>query len=74
MVRGEPARVVIVGDSTVCEYPEGHANRGWGHYVEGYFREGAVKVINLAASGRSTKTFIKEGRWEKAWGRGRTLC
>jgi lysophospholipase L1-like esterase len=61
-----PLRIVIVGDSTVCEYPATSAQRGWGHFIEEYFRDGTVKVINLAASGRSTKTFIKEGRWQKA--------
>jgi lysophospholipase L1-like esterase len=61
-----PLRIVIVGDSTVCEYPETSPNRGWGHYIEERFKDGAVKVINLAAGGRSTKTFIQEGRWAKA--------
>lgn len=61
-----PLRIVIVGDSTVSDYPATHANRGWGQFVEEHFRDGAVKVINLAASGRSTKTFIREGRWQKA--------
>lgn len=59
-------RIVIIGDSTVCEYPSARPERGWGHFIEEKFMEGAVKVINLAASGRSTKTFIREGRWQKA--------
>jgi lysophospholipase L1-like esterase len=64
---GESAiRMVIIGDSTVCNYPDSHTNRGWGMYIEERFSAGAVKVINLAASGRSTKTFIQEGRWQKA--------
>jgi lysophospholipase L1-like esterase len=63
---GQAARIVIVGDSTVCEYPATRPERGWGMYLEERFKEGTVKVINLAASGRSTKTFIQEGRWEKA--------
>jgi lysophospholipase L1-like esterase len=61
----EPPRMVIIGDSTVCEYPEASPSRGWGHYIQGYFKDG-IKVVNLAASGRSTKTFIAEGRWQKA--------
>lgn len=61
-----PLRIVIVGDSTVCDYPATHTNRGWGQYIEERFKEGAVKVINLAAPGRSTKSFIQEGRWQKA--------
>ena len=58
-------KIVIIGDSTVCEYPADSPNRGWGHYIGDYFRD-SVKIVNLAASGRSTKTFIKEGRWAKA--------
>ena len=56
--------LAIVGDSTVCEYPPEHACRGWGQYVQDYF-ENTVQVINLAKSGRSTKTFINEGLWGK---------
>jgi lysophospholipase L1-like esterase len=61
-----PLRVVLVGDSTVCIYPVEKAERGWGMFVEERFAEDSVKVINLAASGRSTKTFIQQGRWKKA--------
>jgi lysophospholipase L1-like esterase len=59
-------RIVIIGDSTVCDYPAKHTNRGWGQYIEERFQPEAVKVANLAAAGRSTKTFIQEGRWKKA--------
>lgn len=62
----QPSRIVIIGDSTVCNYPADRPDRGWGQFIEERFREGTVKVINLAAAGRSTRTFIKEGRWEKA--------
>jgi lysophospholipase L1-like esterase len=63
---GAPVRLVIVGDSTVSEYPAERPERGWGHFIEERFKPGAVKVTNLAKSGRSTKTFIKEGLWQKA--------
>ncbi len=61
-----PLRVVIVGDSTVCNYPQTSPNRGWGQFIAERFKDGTVRVINLAASGRSAKTFIREGRWKKA--------
>jgi len=61
-----PLRIVIVGDSTVCNYPASSPNRGWGQFIQERFKAGTVRVINLAASGRSTKTFIREGRWKKA--------
>jgi len=58
-------RLVIIGDSTVCNYPTNGFQRGWGQYIQGYFKNN-VTVINLAKSGRSTKTFIQEGLWQKA--------
>ena len=61
-----PLRLVIVGDSTVCNYTSTVPTRGWGMYIQERFKKGTVTVINLAASGRSTKTFIQEGRWQKA--------
>ncbi len=61
-----PLHLVIVGDSTVCDYPEAHANRGWGQFVREYFRNGRVMVTNLAVSGASTKSFLRGGRWQKA--------
>ena len=61
---GTQLRLVIIGDSTVCKYPLEHTCRGWGQYIQDYF-EDTVQVINLAKSGRSTKTFIKEGLWGK---------
>ncbi|MEO6788798.1 MAG: rhamnogalacturonan acetylesterase [Chthoniobacteraceae bacterium] len=57
--------IVIIGDSTVCEYPADAPSRGWGHFIAEYFND-KVRVVNLAASGRSTKTFIAEGRWKRA--------
>ncbi len=61
-----PLRLVLVGDSTVCEYPEERPDRGWGQCFAECFQPGSVNVINHAAGGRSTKSFIKEGRWQKA--------
>jgi lysophospholipase L1-like esterase len=60
-----PLRLVIIGDSTVCNYPTNGLQRGWGQFIQGYFKDD-VTVINLAKSGRSTKTFIREGLWQKA--------
>jgi lysophospholipase L1-like esterase len=57
-------RLAVIGDSTVCDYPAEKPERGWGQYLQGYF-DASVKVTNLAKSGRSTKTFIKEGLWQK---------
>ena len=59
-------KIVLVGDSTVCNYALAKPDRGWGMFIEERFKPGTVQVVNLAAAGRSTKTFIEEGRWRKA--------
>ena len=40
-------RLVIVGDSTVCNYPNNEPTRGWGQFVQGFFKE-SLRVSNLA--------------------------
>ena len=57
--------IVIIGDSTVCDYPPEHACRGWGQFIAEHFKD-TVRVANHAAGGRSTKSFIAEGRWKRA--------
>ncbi len=56
--------IVIIGDSTVCDYPPEHACRGWGQFIAENFKD-TVRVANHARSGRSTKSFIAEGRWAR---------
>ena len=57
--------IVIVGDSTVADYPAASTMRGWGQMLGEFLTDG-VKVVNLAAGGRSSKSFIREGRWKAA--------
>ena len=52
-------KIVLVGDSTVND--EG----GWGYGFK-KFLDADVECINTAANGRSSKSFITEGRWQKA--------
>jgi pectinesterase len=52
-------RIVLVGDSTVAE------DSGWGPGLRRLARDGA-EVVNFAANGRSSKSFIDEGLWAKA--------
>lgn len=64
----EPAdtvNVFMIGDSTMANKPLDNENqeRGWGQMLPIYF-EGALKVDNHAVNGRSSKSFIDEGRWE----------
>jgi lysophospholipase L1-like esterase len=53
----------VVGDSTVCTYKDNaYPQTGWGQVI-GYFFDGArVKVNNAAIGGRSSRTFLEEGR------------
>jgi len=52
----------IVGDSTV---KSGGTNGmvGWGERVAPYFDADKVNVVNHAIGGRSSRTFLTEGRW-----------
>lgn len=59
----EEITVYLVGDSTVCNYDEDQAPReGWGQELANFFT-GNVKIDNRAASGRSSKSFIEEGKF-----------
>jgi pectinesterase len=52
-------RIVLVGDSTVTD------DSGWGSGFKRLVADG-VEVVNTAANGRSSKSFIDEGRWAEA--------
>lgn len=65
---GQKGRVTIflAGDSTMAaKLPEKRPETGWGEKLEAHFKPGKVKVENRAMNGRSTRTFISEGRWQK---------
>ena len=53
----------IIGDSTVRNTNAGYG--GWGSYIAELFDTTRINVNNQAMAGRSTRTFIKEGRWDK---------
>ena len=59
--------IYVVGDSTVQTYNDkAYPQTGWGQVI-GYFFDGArVKVNNAALGGRSSRTFIEEGRLDGA--------
>jgi rhamnogalacturonan acetylesterase len=59
--------IFIVGDSTVRNGTKGQ--RGWGEEIGAYFDPEKINVVNLAIGGRSSRTFITEGRWNDALGR-----
>ena len=57
----------IIGDSTVRNGDgTGKSQQwGWGSFIAPYFDTSKIKVENHAIGGRSSRTFITEGRWEK---------
>lgn len=57
--------VAIVGDSTVANYNPDQVNRGWGQILSDW-AVGGTKVVNLARSGSSSKSFRSRGLWAKA--------
>ena len=54
--------IFLAGDSTVADYPETSAPQaGWGQTFPA-FLDPSISVRNHAANGRSSKSFIDEGR------------
>jgi lysophospholipase L1-like esterase len=57
-------KIWLVGDSTMSDKKtEAYPETGWGMPFK-YFFDSTVVVDNRAQNGRSTKTFIAEGRWQ----------
>jgi lysophospholipase L1-like esterase len=52
----------IIGDSTVKVGTPGQ--RGWGEEISPFFDPAKITVINRAIGGRSSRTFLTEGRWD----------
>lgn len=62
-VADAPPRVFLAGDSTMANKPLDLPERGWGMSL-GQFLVDPALVRNHAMNGRSTKSFIDEGRWD----------
>lgn len=56
----------MIGDSTMANknITGGNPERGWGMMLPGFFSED-ILIDNHAVNGRSSKSFIDEGRWDK---------
>ena len=60
-----PIVVYLAGDSTMAEKrAEKRPETGWGERLQQYFDQKKVRIENRAQNGRSTKSFISEGRWQ----------
>lgn len=58
--------IFTIGDSTMANKSlvGGNPERGWGQMLSRYFSTDIV-IDNHAVNGRSSKSFIDEGRWDK---------
>ena len=62
--------VYVVGDSTVQTYKDNvYPQTGWGQVLGYFFDASKVKVLNYAIGGRSSRTFIEEGRLDEVKGK-----
>ena len=53
--------IFIVGDSTA----KNQADLGWGDHFAHYFDTSRINVANRAIAGRSSRSFIREGAWDR---------
>ncbi len=54
----------LIGDSTMANKPAADTpERGWGQLFDQFFKQ-EIQVVNYAKNGRSSKSFIREGRWD----------
>ena len=62
--------IFMIGDSTMADkrLDGGNIERGWGQMLPFLLPED-VRVENHAADGRSSLSFIREGRWDTVWSR-----
>ena len=58
--------VFVAGDSTANNHANGAL--GWGDPFIDYFDPAKANVLNRARAGRSSRTFITEGLWDKVLG------
>ena len=65
--QGKPV-VFITGDSTVKNTDRDSTGMwGWGSQVARIFDADKITWINCAQAGRSCRTYLREGRWEKVY-------
>ncbi len=65
--KGKPV-VFITGDSTVKNTDNDSTGMwGWGSQAWRIFDEEKITYINCAMAGRSCRTYLREGRWEKVY-------
>jgi lysophospholipase L1-like esterase len=62
-------RLFVAGDSTASFYaPNPKNQQGWGAVLQPLFDESKLRVVDVARGGRSSRTFITEGHWDRMLG------
>ena len=65
--KGKPI-VFITGDSTVKNKDSDKDGMwGWGSQAYTVFDQDKVTCVNVAKAGRSTRSYVREGRWEQVY-------
>ena len=64
--KNDKITIFMIGDSTMAnkDISGGKMERGWGMMLKNFFTEDVI-VDNHALNGRSSKSFISEGHWQK---------
>jgi lysophospholipase L1-like esterase len=63
--RAQPITVWLAGDSTMAQkQPDKRPETGWGEALQPCFDSADVRIANRAMNGRSTRSFVAEGRWQ----------
>lgn len=58
-------RVYLAGDSTVKSYGDDNTIGGWGEFLPYYFDSDKVEIINKAEGGRSSRSYLNQGRLDE---------
>ena len=63
---GRVPKLFVAGDSTASAYePNPKNQQGWGAVLQPLFDPRKLEVVDLARGGRSSRTFISEGHWDR---------
>ncbi|MEJ4087444.1 rhamnogalacturonan acetylesterase [Galbibacter orientalis] len=67
-INAQDITIYTIGDSTMADKkdPENNPEHGWAQVLPNYFKDN-VTIINKAVNGRSSRSFITEGRWDSIY-------
>ena len=63
LIKKDKSTLYIIGDSTVRN--NNRPQCGWGEMINEFLDTNQISISNQAMAGRSTRTFVKEKRWDK---------